>query len=106
VSTSHALRSRNLALVDRDMNRHAPHAAAGFVRRNVGLGHVFLRHVERTKLLVLVVDAAGSEGRDPLQDLLALQARPSPPRERPSPHLSDLHAPDSHVRLGLSRGPG
>jgi len=41
--------------------------------KNIGLGHVFLRHVERTKLLVLVVDAAGSEGRVPLEDLLALQ---------------------------------
>lgn len=34
----------------------------------VGLGHDFLRHVERCRLLVHVVDVAGSEGRDPLQD--------------------------------------
>ncbi len=34
----------------------------------VGLGHDFLRHVERTRLLMHVVDAAGSEGRDPLED--------------------------------------
>ena len=34
----------------------------------VGLGHDFLRHVERCRLLVHVVDIAGSEGRDPLQD--------------------------------------
>ena len=34
----------------------------------VGLGHEFLRHVERCRLLVHVVDVAGSEGRDPIED--------------------------------------
>lgn len=34
-----------------------------------GLGHRFLRHVERTKVLILVVDAAGTEGRDPVDDV-------------------------------------
>jgi GTPase len=33
-----------------------------------GLGHEFLKHVERTKLLIHVVDIAGTEGRDPIQD--------------------------------------
>lgn len=34
----------------------------------VGLGHQFLRHVERCRLLVHIVDVAGSEGRDPIED--------------------------------------
>lgn len=35
----------------------------------VGLGHEFLRHVERTKILLHVVDAASTEGRDPIDDI-------------------------------------
>lgn len=36
--------------------------------RNVGLGHAFLRHVARCKLLVLLLDMAGTEGRKPWED--------------------------------------
>ena len=35
----------------------------------IGLGHDFLRHIERTRVLVHVVDAASTEGRDPLEDI-------------------------------------
>lgn len=39
----------------------------------VGLGYDFLRHVERTKVLVHVVDAAATEGRDPVEDVRRIQ---------------------------------
>ncbi len=38
----------------------------------VGLGHAFLKHIERTKVLVHVVDAASTEGRDPVDDIRAI----------------------------------
>ncbi|SHE47578.1 GTP-binding protein [Seinonella peptonophila] len=40
--------------------------------QGIGLGHQFLRHVERTKVLVHVIDMAGSEGRDPFSDYLQI----------------------------------
>jgi GTP-binding protein len=36
--------------------------------RNVGLGHEFLRHIERCKVLVLLLDMAGTDGREPWDD--------------------------------------
>ncbi len=37
--------------------------------QGIGLGHDFLRHIERTKVLIHVVDAASTEGRDPVEDI-------------------------------------
>lgn len=42
--------------------------------QGVGLGHEFLRHIERTKLMIHVVDAAGTEGRDPVDDIYKINA--------------------------------
>ena len=40
--------------------------------QGIGLGHDFLRHIERTKVLIHVVDAASTEGRDPVADIRAI----------------------------------
>lgn len=50
----------------------------------VGLGHEFLRHVERCRMLVHIVDVAGSEGRDPIEDFEAINAE----LEKFNPELS------------------
>jgi GTP-binding protein len=41
--------------------------------RGLGLGHQFLRHLERTRVLIHVVDASGASGRNPVQDLDAVR---------------------------------
>ena len=50
-----------------------------------GLGHDFLRHIERCRLLIHVVDASGSEGRDPIADYEAINAE----LEQYSPALAE-----------------
>ena len=50
-----------------------------------GLGHEFLRHVERCRLLVHLVDVSGSEGRDPKQDFQAINAE----LRKYNPHLME-----------------
>lgn len=66
----------NLGVVDLD-------GAKGFViadipgliegaSEGVGLGHEFLRHIERTKCIIHIVDAASTEGRDPIEDIYAI----------------------------------
>lgn len=50
-----------------------------------GLGHRFLRHVERTRVLVHVVDLSGSEGRNPLEDLAVIRGE----LERYAPQLNE-----------------
>lgn len=50
-----------------------------------GIGHRFLRHVERTRVLVHVVDLSGSEGRDPLEDLAVIRGE----LERYAPQLNE-----------------
>ena len=44
--------------------------------QGVGLGYEFLRHIERTKMMIHVVDAASSEGRDPIEDIYKINAEP------------------------------
>lgn len=40
----------------------------------IGLGHEFLRHIERTKVIIHMVDAASVEGRDPVEDIKIINA--------------------------------
>ncbi|BCJ94965.1 GTPase Obg [Anaerocolumna cellulosilytica] len=63
----------NLGVVDLDDNdgfviADIPGLIEG-ASEGVGLGHEFLKHIERTKVIIHLVDAAATEGRDPVEDI-------------------------------------
>ncbi len=67
----------NLGVVETDGGGFVMADIPGLIEgasEGVGLGHDFLRHVDRCRLLVHVIDAAGSEGRDPVADFEAINA--------------------------------
>lgn len=70
--------SPNLGVVDLDDGRgfviaDIPGLIEG-ASQGVGLGHEFLRHIERTKVMIHLVDAASTEGRDPVDDVYKINA--------------------------------
>lgn len=65
----------NLGVVDLDDSGFVIADIPGLIEgasEGVGLGHEFLRHIERTKVLIHLVDAASTEGRDPIEDIYAI----------------------------------
>lgn len=64
--------SPNLGVVDTENGGFVIADIPGLIEgasEGVGLGHEFLRHIERTRILVHIVDAASTEGRDPVDDI-------------------------------------
>jgi GTP-binding protein len=69
--------SPNLGVVDLDGGGFVIADIPGLIEgasEGVGLGHEFLRHIERTKVMIHVVDAASVEGRDPVNDINKINA--------------------------------
>lgn len=50
-----------------------PGLISGAASENRGLGHEFLKHIQRTRVLCYVIDISGNDDRDPVQDFLSLQ---------------------------------
>lgn len=65
----------NLGVVDLDGDGFVIADVPGLIEgaaEGVGLGHDFLRHIERTRCMIHIVDAASTEGRDPIEDIYAI----------------------------------
>ncbi len=63
--------SPNLGVVDTENGGFVIADIPGLIEgasEGAGLGHQFLRHIERTRVMIHIVDAAGTEGRDPIED--------------------------------------
>jgi GTP-binding protein len=78
--------------------------------KNKGLGFEFLRHIERTSVLIYVIDIAGSEGRDPLEDFSTLQQelKKYSPELLKRPYLialnkSDLEGAQEHIQAFMKK---
>ena len=68
--------SPNLGVVDTDNGGFVIADIPGLIEgasEGVGLGLEFLRHIDRTRVMIHVVDAAGTEGRDPIADIRAIE---------------------------------
>ncbi len=69
--------SPNLGVVDLEGGGFVIADIPGLIEgasEGVGLGHEFLRHIERTKVMIHIVDAASVEGRDPVDDIHKINA--------------------------------
>jgi len=67
----------NLGVVDLDGNGFVIADIPGLIEgasEGTGLGHEFLKHIERTKVLIHMVDVASTEGRDPITDINTINA--------------------------------
>jgi GTP-binding protein len=69
--------SPNLGVVDLEGGGFVIADIPGLIEgasEGLGLGHEFLRHIERTKVIIHLVDAASTEGRDPIEDINKINA--------------------------------